>query len=354
MRGLRRFGSLRYGAQALLPAFVFLCAMSITAQSTAQPLVVRVELLQYRPDDCSGFDPGLYDVYFRVKIDGEWLGSREDQVSSAISPTTVYREFSKGVDLSQGTIGISLAQWDADDNADDHCDISSLSGNNIDITLDLAACILGPPSLAFTGELSGSCDVLAFEGSQPDGFTFRVSVDPPASAPGELVRCIHDPIWPQPNDTVTITAESLDGTLSPRFATSVQIWVDNQAAPVASQLGDSLTTTVGPFTNASDFNYSCLVEHNGRPTVWTTWRRVAVGSTIAAEHGGMIPVVYTGARSSRIDVAFHADAGTYGSVNAAFLAAVHGGILNGYYSEEVFLRNHDKLNFWIFARSWGR
>ena len=55
---------------------------------------------------------------------------------------------------------------------------------------------------------------------------FKAEVFEPPAAPGVLVRCTHRPIWPQPGDTVTITAESLDDNLGQRLAPTIEIWFE--------------------------------------------------------------------------------------------------------------------------------
>jgi hypothetical protein len=59
-------------------------------------------------------------------------------------------------------------------------------------------------------------------------------------------------------------------------------------------------------------------------------------------------VLYTGPRASHIDLVFYADEDSYtGSSDPAFLGDVLNAIENGYYGQDIYLANQDKINFWI-------
>ena len=94
---------------------------------------------------------------------------------------------------------------------DDACDVSFNDGTDLDLVVALIPC-------SVTGDVSGACATSIFTGGSGGGqgdadLNFRVEVDPPAAVPGLTVRCTHSPLWPQPGDNVTITVESLDGTV---------------------------------------------------------------------------------------------------------------------------------------------
>ena len=123
------------------------------------------------------------------------------------------------MDFSKGSVSLRIEQRDRDGGLtfdDDRCDISPVD-DILDLTLDLTAC-------SVSGDVSGACGTSI---SASGAFRFTVFVDEPPSAPGLQVNCIHDPIWPQPGQAVTVTAMSLDGTLASRLADAVEIWVDD-------------------------------------------------------------------------------------------------------------------------------
>lgn len=328
------------GRQSILASLLLVAFCFTYSIAHAEDVVVRIKIEQTEWFCGDGIFGGPPEIYFKVTIDGNTLSSKNNQIYSNFSPFSVNREFSQTVDFSAGMVDIKIEQWDSDGLLtfnDDHCDISPISGKNLDFTLDLAACTL-------SGEVSGACGTtLAGRGA----FRFQVNVDEPPSAPGLQTTCIHDPLWPQPGDTVDITANSLDGVLGPRLADSIEIWVNDRTVPVVTAPGTSATFTVGPFTD-STFTYGCRILDDGL-TIWTGWRTVAVGtSDVTASYGNRVPVLYTGARSSRIDLVFYPDEDSYtGPTDPAFLTDVSNAIQNSYYTEDIFLINQDKMNYWI-------
>ncbi|HEX6899379.1 MAG TPA: hypothetical protein VF789_06680 [Thermoanaerobaculia bacterium] len=328
---------------------VLLMAAALPRAASAQEVTVRVTIEHSQWFNCDdGPFGGPPDIYFAVTIDGNRLETRDNQISVNIGPGfTVNQEFSQRVDISRGTIPIVIEQWDADSGAtgsDDQCQISA-TGNELDLLLDLTACTV-------SGEVSGVCDV-TLESPSFESLEFSIRVEEPASAPGLNVRCIHDPIWPQPGDTVRITADSLDGNLGQRLADRVEIWVDNQTNPSVNAPGFNSAFTAGPYTGEK-LTYGCRIVDDGL-VAWTGWRTVAVGtSPLTEDYGGRIPILYTGPRSSRLDMVFYADRDSYTSSNdPQFLTDVRNAIVNSYYTEDVFLVNQDRMNYWL-AEDTGR
>jgi len=332
---------LGFRKQTLITAIaLLLLSFSQYSISFAEDVVVRVKIEQTEWFCGDGIFGGPPEIYFKVNINGSILNSRNNVIHSNFSPFTVNREFSQTVDFSAGSINISIEQWDEDGLLtfnDDHCDITSNAGKNLDITLDLANCLI-------SGEANGECNMsLSGRGS----FRFRVNVDEPPSAPGLQTTCIHDPLWPQPGDTVQISANSLDGTLNSKLADSIEIWVNEQDSPAFAASGSSATFTAGPFTN-STFTYGCRILDDGL-TIWTGWRTVAVGtSDITRDFGNRVPVIFTGARSSHIDLVFYPDEDSYtDSTDPQFLTDVLTAIQNSYFTDKIYLDNQDKINYWI-------
>ncbi len=326
-----------YGAVA---ATLLLLAVVLPRAASAQQVAVRILITNASWAGCGdGPFGGPPEIYWRVTIDGNELNNRSSAINSNFSPFSVERQFSQTVDFSAGTVDIRIAQWDRDGGLtfdDDRCDISS-DGDELDFTLDLAACTV-------SGEVNGSCGTtLAGEAS----FRFEINVVEPASAPGLQSRCTHSPMWPQPGDTVTITASSLDDTLGSRLADSIEIWFEDRSAPVISAGGFSQTFTSGALTTSS-FNYGCRILDDGL-SIWTGWRTVAIGSSALTDaYGGRIPILYSAPRSSALDFVFYADQQTYtGADDPQFISDVENAINNSYFTDVIYLQNQDKINFWL-------
>lgn len=317
-----------------------------TVRSADLFLNVKVTVERLRALD-SLEEPGDADFYAVVTINGTEFDNKDTPEQDAleddddISPNW---QFSQSVNLNEGTIPVAIEIRDEDGFLrfdDDHVDVTSNGGRTLNLTLTLSPC-------SFGGDVSGACDATVITSGTSDDdnaeLRFRIEVVEPPSAPGLRVQCIHSPIWPQPGDTVTITVNALDGALSPKIADEVQVWVDNKNAPASSVAGaTTLSFTAGPFSGAT-FAYGCRVKDDDVP-VFTGWRVVSVGDPADSR---AIPVVFTGPRSSRIDVVLIADKDSYSSASAAaFLSDAGSVILNAYYSYDLYLTNQDKFNFWL-------
>lgn len=317
---------------------------------------VLITILEVEELECHDDDP-VFDIcvsdpdfYARVEINGTQFDNKVNHIDGDdhIFPNW---EFSKAVDITRGSIPVKIEIWDHDSFLgfdDDQSDIDPGAGRDLTMTVDLAPC-------SVSGDVTGACGTsLTSSGTQDDRsrVVFRIDVVEPVSVPGLNVRCIHDPIWPQASDTVTITASSLDGALAPRIADNIEIWVNDTTTPALSGGGISLNHTVGPFAGPS-FSYGCRVQDDDL-TVWTGWRVVNIGNPAA---GRAVPVLFTGPRSSRIDILFIADRDNYSAASDPnFIDDVGDVIVGAYYQSgttaytsnfDYFLRNQDKFNFWI-------
>lgn len=289
------------------------------------------------------------DFYARVKIDDQELDNREGVVPNKDKITPNW-EFSKDIDRTRNSIPLAIAIYDDDGNNDDHADLKSTSGRDLNLTLDINACLSGGDS-ALIGDINGQCDVtLVSKGNEDESveIKFRVELEPPPTTPGTNVRCLHNLIWPQAGDTVTIIAEALNGERLPTTKSAdIEIWFNNREVPlVTAPYRPSLSAPVGPFNEGDSFSYGCLVrdKSNGEE-VWSGWRRVQVGQPAT---GRVVPLIYTGSRSSSVDLVFVADRDNYSGPNdATFIADVKDIIHTAYYSESIYLAHQDKLNFWI-------
>jgi hypothetical protein len=194
------------------------------------------------------------------------------------------------------------------------------------------------------------------------GTTFEFSAcleatEPPVIPAGELnVRCTHSPVWPQPGETVTVTAEALDGALDPvLLADEIEIWVGDTTAPAVSgpsPLGIRAHATAP--LSAGFLEYGCRVGDGGT-SAFTGWRKFTIGDdepaiTVLAA----VPVLFSNAQSRAIDIVFIADEASYsGSDDPAFQQDVESVIRSAYYAKPLFLSNQSRLNFWI-AQATGR
>lgn len=331
----------------------------------ALDVTVKVTIERIRALDNFGTDvfPEDADFYAVVNIDGVEFDNKNTPSQDAneddndISPNW---EFSRAIDVSRGTIPVTIDIFDEDGflrGDDDHADLDANSGRGLELSIPLVPC-------SVTGDVAGTCGTSLVSGGTSDDsaeLTFRIDVVEPASSPGLRVRCIHGPIWPQPGESVTITLESLDGTYAPRLADTVEIWFNDTTTPAATLNGaTSLSYTSGP-VSGTQLSYACRIRDDGGSLVaFTGWRTVGIGP----QTGSAAPVLITGPTASRIDIVFIGDEDDYSSSSDPdLLVDVRSVILNAYYAKnpnnpgasfaasayDVFLANHDKFNFWIAA-----
>ena len=302
----------------------------------------------------------LADMYFRVRIDNTQFSTRNRLLQSNALTASADREFPLTLPSSTSNVPLRIEQWDADGGfagPDDECDIQGGAKKHIDLNLNLATCQI-------IGDITGACDTtITSEG----GLAFRVSVEAPPQTPGLIVRCLHQPLWPQQNATVTITAIALDDNAQPIVGhpvTDIEIWADDTAAPRATRattpgaMGNTFTFPYAPPAGgAGELLYRCRVR-DGLLTVSTGWRRVHIGQPA---QGRAVAVVNTGPKNRRVDLVFIADQNSFpgGPSSPQFLTAVSNIITNSYYAGSVpvppavqppgllFLQNQDMFNFWV-------
>lgn len=319
----------------------------------ANPVKVKTIIERVRGlDNMEGPFGGDPDFYAVVSVDGQEFDNKANAIedNNDIRPNW---EFSKTVDFNKGSIPITIDIYDEDGGLrgdDDHVDVKPGSGRKLRLSLDMSACLTGSTS-AVSGDVTGACQTtIIVEGNGDDRamLWFRIEVEPPPTTPGTNVLCLHDPIWPQGGEAVTISAEALDGALNPKSTNiDIEIWLNSNTAPytTASNMS-SLTTPIGSFPAGSSFTYGCLIRDKTRgETVWSGWRKVQIG---LPPSGQAVPILFTGPRSSRIDTVFIADVDTYTSAfDSNLLGDISNIIKNDYYAEKVFLTHQDDMNFWI-------
>ncbi|MEX1173724.1 MAG: hypothetical protein WEG56_14070 [Chloroflexota bacterium] len=345
----------------VLLAIVLVASMTWLGTPTARAapdVVVKVTLDRIRltgGDDGCG-DPDWYAKVFINGIERSNLDTPEQDAQEGnadISPPGGW-EFSSSVDAAAladpGRIPLSIEIWEEDGGlcfGDDLFDASQSAGSAISGTALIAPCGASLDGRAIT---CGASSVFAGTSSDRVEVTLRVEVTPPPSAPGLRIRCMHTPAWPQAGQPVTITATPLDGALAPLIADDLEIWVQTDASSVATRAKvvdlagvPSATYTFTPAAGVEQFAYGCRLTRGGTE-IFSSWHRATAGDPGTVD----IPILYTGPRSSRIDIVFIADRDTYPSAeDPNFLADVAQVINISYYGFDPFLTGQDKFNFWI-------
>ncbi|MEV4139112.1 hypothetical protein AB0J72_43980 [Dactylosporangium sp. NPDC049742] len=351
------------------PRRIFIAAVSCVAMvlgtqfvlarpaSAASTVTVRVVIEHVLEQGCTDNLSGS-DFYSKITIGGQDFNFGPIDGEDEISPDWTAE---KAVDVDSAAtvpVVITLAESDGFLNfEDDVCDISP-NGPELDLTVNLVPC-------AVTGDVSGVCaGPITSAGNGDADIRFRIEVDLPAATPGLAVRCTHTPLWPQPGDTVTITVESLDGTVQvgdtmadlssgapgpalvdhKKIADDLEVWVNEPTGPDLHVTGKTTDSYVITNVPAGDLVYGCTA-HAGADRVFTGWRRTRVG---APAEGTAIPVSFTGARTNRVDVVFIADSDSYtAATDPAFLADATDVIKGAYYGQDFFLANQQRFNFWL-------
>jgi hypothetical protein len=170
---------------------------------------------------------------------------------------------------------------------------------------------------------------------------------------GLQVQCIHEPVLPQANQPVTISAKVVDESLTPKVADSIEIVIDpNRTEPIIPSKNinssSTLNYTIGPFTNLTTISYGCSIRDNSTSALssFTRMKKIVIGA-FNESSSRAIPVLFTGNRSSNMDILFVADNKSFSSpMDPSFLIDVQRAIVL-YYNQSIFLKNQNKTNFWI-------
>lgn len=363
---MRRLTGLSHAAVLALSCLVLAAGLSLAAAPTASAstsVTVRVVIERVDEQGCTDNNSGS-DFYGQIVIAGEATDFGRIDGDDTIEPNWTAEKVVDADAASSVPVVIRIGEFDTLFTfGDDACDISRNDGTELDLVIPLIPC-------SVTGEATGACATSIFTGGSGGGqgdadLNFRVEVDPPAATPGLTVRCTHSPLWPQPGDNVTITVESLDGTVQvgdtqtddsnnpdpppalvdrKKLADSLQVWVGDRTGPDIDTANKSTTTFVVNNVPAGDLLYGCRVKA-GADTVFTGWRRTRVG---APAEGKAVPVLYLGDRSSRADIVFIPDMDSYsGASDPNFLSDVGDVIKGAHFGQDYFLANQQNVNFWL-------
>lgn len=353
-----------------LVALAGLClAASLAKPADAAPIVTLGVVIE-RVTQTECVDDGLFgcgsgaDFYAAVEL-GDTGRATETGAIHDRNDIFPNWDVSRPLDLAQYAGGAAIVPvridiWDSDGGlrgASDHVDVWPERGRGIDLLVDLRTCNV-------RGDVNGQCgDHIVREGNESDRarLQFRVYVLGAEAAPTPLpgapaglqVRCLHEPLWPQPGQPVTIHAEAVDlrteGTTVTPVNADIEIYLDGLAMAVRGCGAVPACDYSTPPQTGSSFSYGCMVRGWGSE-LWTGWRSVAVG-----DPGGSlaVPVMVTGDRKDRIDLVFLPDAPASftGGNDPAFAAAAGRIIFEGYFREQVYLHHQQSLNFWLSLAS---
>lgn len=165
------------------------------------------------------------------------------------------------------------------------------------------------------------------------------------------VRCLHEPIYPQLGDDVTIVASAIDhngNAVSPDLA---EIFINDSAAAFVTETGQGALARFK--VNTGQFSYGCrAIKGTEEATSWKLsstpiLRSVDVGSPNNAKWKA-IPVIYNGAIDEKIDIVLFHDDDEYTSyVDPDFLQDVYDLIDEGLFTIPWFVETQWAFNFWI-------
>ena len=336
------------------PLALLFCALAlipcphVLAQSQSVNVVVRMENTDWNKCGDIGTLP---DMYYTVSVNGIESTTAVQENCCEMGHWDVDQEVTQAVPLSAGSVPIVISQYDDDDNEDDLCDLNPADGvRRLFLSLDLATCQI-------SGSATGSCNQSLLLMGDDTYFQFKIWVEYPVGD----TRCLHDPIWPQPGQEVTVRATALDTNGRPPLqgtVDTIEILVGDENNVVASATGqNTLEYRFTPPPGSDHFDYFCRVTDQGLRFAGP-WHVTQVGDP----PGGRVtvPILYTGSVSGGIDFCFIPDRNSYsGPHDTSFWNDVATAIREAYYADNAmtwrgglpFLKNQDKLNFWISLRA---
>ncbi|GIF75429.1 hypothetical protein [Asanoa siamensis] len=311
-------GTLRFVHKPVRAAFMALavaatCLVAWATPAQALPLSVTVTIVRVA-ECCAGGPIDLTseaDFYGRTTVAGASTDFGEITNRSVIEPNW---QATGTVDHSNATTDVKIEIFDEDNGTNFIDNQIDLTNNDADRAVNFSIDLHPEDSSCyFSGDVSGPCGVeVTTEGNANDGdvadMVLMVEVNEPPQAPGRHVRCLHSPLWPQPGQTVTITAEAFgdqpDGTgLPPLIADQLDIFFSTDGGINRDKIGGSgrrttlsATRTAGPA--GSTFSYNCLAIDRLEP-VSSGWHTVQVGGP---PEGRAVPVLQSAERERALDV----------------------------------------------------
>ncbi|NND55418.1 MAG: hypothetical protein HKN56_10680 [Gammaproteobacteria bacterium] len=172
---------------------------------------------------------------------------------------------------------------------------------------------------------------------------------------GLQVSCMHEPIYPQDGDEVTITARAIDDNADPVLADTLEIYVNDIATPFqsATSSGGGIGALQATYTATdSQFAYGCRAEESFESA--QSWRledpilRSVDTGTPANPDWAARAVLYSGPIDEKIDLVFFHDDDEYtGFDDPDFLDDVHYLVSEGMWTIPWFVENQWVFNIWI-------
>jgi len=310
-RVLRR---MRAAVVAIVVAATCLVAWAEPAQ--ALPLTVKVKIV--RVGECCPGGPidldSAADFYGRTTIGDKKTDFGEITDDSLIEPDDWVA--TEDVEHTEATIDVEIKIFDEDDGlnfVDNQIDLTDNDADRaVNFTIDLHP---ETSKCYFEGDVSGPCGAeVSSHGNADDGdvggLALIVEVNEPLQAPGAHVRCLHYPLWPQPGQPVTITAEAFsnqpDGTgLPPLIADQLDIFYSTDGGHTPQKLAGSgrqtrLTATRTAGSAGSTFSYKCIgIDQPAPDAADSAWHTVQVGDP---PQGRAVPVLLTASREKALDL----------------------------------------------------
>jgi len=177
---------------------------------------------------------------------------------------------------------------------------------------------------------------------------------PPPHSAGLNVRCLHEPIYPQLDDQVTITAEAIDENGNAVAADFIEIYVGDLVSPI-TVVTNQTAVAATVVASSGQLSYGCRAggvgEDISEAKSWFSLdpklRSVDVG-TANNPKWKAIPVIYNGPIDEKIDIVLFHDDDEYTSfTDPEFLQDVHDLIDEGFFTIPFFVEYQWAFNFWI-------
>ena len=172
---------------------------------------------------------------------------------------------------------------------------------------------------------------------------------------GLQVSCMHEPIYPQAGDEVTITARAIDENAERVLADTLEIYINDISTPAesATAAGGGIDALQATYTATdSQFAYGCRAEESFEST--QSWRleepklRSVDSGTPDNPDWAARAVLYSGPIDEKIDVVFFHDDDEYTSFeDPDFLQDVHDLVNDGLWTIPWFVENQWAFNIWI-------
>lgn len=349
-----------------LSSFVIVTSLVSALAAPASADTVRVDLTsitQLAFDVDTGlFEGPIGDFWTRVTIQGQVQDNSASALSfglefgvgylapflinlTAPSTNNIDPEkwtFTAEVDRTQ-PVTVTIELFDADDFGNrTTMDVSPSASTTLSLTVD-------PATGQWSGDATSPDGCATGDASPRAQICWNLSYEAPPRDEDLVIRCLHTPVWPQPNEAITINAELFEvtaaGGLTATSGDTVEILIDSNA-PVVSSSVSSATATAGPFAAAGSFVYGCRAQR-GALRVFSGWRRVTVGLP-GGDATLPVPILINGPNRNHLDFVLVPDVDDYtGANDAQFMADVADVIRNTWYNRSHFLERQRDYNFWL-------